>query len=514
MKFDETWVDEVYDLFNTFFRDTREYRQKCTENEKFYRAQHWDNISPKEDGEPRPVTPVIFSTLENMLSDIMDAYPEPIILGQEVRDDDTAHLLGKYVNYILKRRNYRSVFRDSARELLKKGTCIQEVFWDNSLYGGIGDINIKKVDIENFLWDDRVSDIQKSKGLFKFYFYPREWFTQRYGDIVNNFKAESYEKLSSSFDDNEFMLIEYWYKSYDKDTKKEYVHMARLAGKTLLYASEKTLKNGIYEHGEYPFIVEKLYPLSGKITGLSVIDMFKNSQMYADKLDQIIIKNALLSGKMKMLVNRNSEIDEESLLDMDCELVRGNRIDDASVRWFQPLQLSPSVMAHYNNKLASIKEESGQNLFNRGETGNGITAASAIMALQEAGSKRSRLIIDGIYDGFESLVKMIIELIRENYTEQRYFRIEGKQESIGANSLMRNNGYLEFDITINVQKQAPYKTAYQNELALSLLQLGVIAPVDALGLMTFEGKDKILPSVIQMQKDAEDMAKTQAQNEI
>ena len=61
--------------------------------------------------------------------------------------------------------------------------------------------------------------------------------------------------------------------------------------------------------------------------------------------------------------------------------------------------LNPYVMAHYNNKIEAIKEESGQSLFNRGESGRGVTAASAILALQEAGNKRSRLIVEQLYAG-------------------------------------------------------------------------------------------------------------------
>lgn len=500
MKFDEQWVNEVYRLFDRFFDDTREYREKCKSNERFWQAQHWKGIKKQENGEPRPVTPVIFSTLENMLADIMDNFPSPTILGEEKGDEEIAERLEKYIGYVLKRRGYKRVYRDKCREMLKKGMSVQEVYWDSGLYGGLGDVNICNVALESFLWDDSVCDLQQGRGCFKYYFYPKKWFEERYPDKVKYFKTEKYSKEGrKSLDDEEYMLVEYWYKTYDRETGKSYVHMARLAGHTLLEATERTMPNGVYAHGQYPFIVERLYPVSGKMTGLSVIDIFKNLQIYADKLDQIIVKNALMSGKVKLLVNKNAEIDEHALCDWNSEVVSGESIDDGSIRWFQPAPLNPAVMVHYNNKLAAIKEESGQNAFNRGEGRSGITAASAIMALQEAGSKRSRLIIDDLYDGFEELVRMVIDVICEGYTEKRMFRIDGVDDSLSGNMLMKQykggERAIDFDISVHVEKQTPYRTLYQNELALELLRNGILQPIDALEMMDFEGKDRAVESL-------------------
>lgn len=491
-------IDRAYELFERYYHNTREYREKCRQNEEYWQAQHWQGIAKSEEDEPQPVTPVLFSTLENLLADMMDNYPQAVILGEEPGDDQNAGRLTKYIQYILKRRGYRNVFRNKCRNMLKKGTSVQEIFWDSELYNGLGDVNIKEVDIQSFLWDDSCDELQDSAGCFKFAFYSQQWFEQRYPGKAAHFKADKLERNNKKdFDTQEYMLMEYWYKSYDSQTGKNSVHMAKLAGHTLLEWSEKEFPQGLYEHGGYPFILEALYPIGGRMVGLSLIDMFKDLQLYADRLDQIIAKNAMMSGKMKMLINKNADLDEGALTDWDCEVVRGNRIDDASVRWFQVAQLSPSVMVHYNNKLASIKEESGQNLFSRGEVGQGVTAASAIMALQEAGSKRSRLIIDQLYDGFEGLVRMVIELMCENYTEARYARLDGDAAvAVDRDMLIRRNRdgsmqHVDFDVSVHIEKQLPYHTLYQNELAMNLLKNGVIMPDEAIAMMSFEGKQAL-----------------------
>lgn len=126
-----------------------------------------------------------------------------------------------------------------------------------------------------------------------------------------------------------------------------------------------------------------------------------------------------------MLVSRSAEVEEDALLDWNREVVRASRIDENSLRWMQPAPLNPYVVTHYDRKLDAIKEESGQTMFARGETGKGVTAATSILALQEAGNKRSRLIIEQMYDGFEQLVRMVIDVIGECYDEEPVFPYSG-----------------------------------------------------------------------------------------
>ena len=220
-------------------------------------------------------------------------------------------------------------------------------------------------------------------------------------------------------------------------------------------------------------------------------------------------QNALTSSQVKLLVNRGADLDERALMDGQAELVRGGRIDENAVRWMQTAPLASYVPAYQQMKLSAIKEESGQNQISRGEAAGGITAASAILAMQEAGSKRSRLLIEQLYDGFEQLVRMIVDVIQENYTEQRVFRLENQQNEqlfYGGEQMM------DFDITIQVQKQTAYTTLYQNELALQLLGAGLIDRASALELMSFVGKEQV-QARMQRQFEAAEQAAREALRE-
>ena len=484
----------AYRLYDSFYEATREYRDKCRQNEAFWRANHWQTMPRRDEEEPRPVTPVLFSTLEAVLADIMDHYPTAVLLGETPVDDAAAERLTQLVRYVLARGRYRRVYRRKCRDALMKGTSVQEVFWDPAAQNGLGDVAVRDWDIKQFVWDPKFENFQDGRACFKFSHYPREWYTARYPRQAEMIMSDRHRRegdwgAATRMHEEDIMLLEYWW----REEGYARVHMAKLAGGVVLEDSRLARPMGMYAHGKYPFVMESLYPMSGQPVGIGFVDVLGNLQQYADQLDQIILKNTLMSGQLKLLVNRAADLDEEALLDGRAEVVRGARIDEGAVRWMQAAPLSPYVVGHQMEKVRAVKEESGQNLFNRGETSGGVTAATAILALQEGGNKRSRMLVEQMYDGFEELVRMLCAVIIENYSEARVFRAGGEDGAL----LEACFDGLEsgFDVRVEVEKQTPYSTLYQNELAMQLMQSGVLTSGEALELMQFEGRDKVIGHV-------------------
>ena len=107
----------------------------------------------------------------------------------------------------------------------------------------------------------------------------------------------------------------------------------------------------------------------------------------------------------------------------------------------------------------------------------------------------------------------MIELIRAYYTETRPFRVAAPGAQGYAFCTYSNAGLLArvvgtdadggalcrapaFDVSVHAQKESPYATASQNELARQLYQLGVFNPAFAQqAVMQFPGRDKVLEAV-------------------
>ena len=150
-------------------------------------------------------------------------------------------------------------------------------------------------------------------------------------------------------------------------------------------------------------------------------------------------------------------------------------------------------------KIDEMKETSANRDFSQGSVSGGVTAAAAISALQEAGSKTSRDMIAASYRAFVELMALTIELVREFYDEPRIFRIAGEGTArfveFSAGEL-RGKCEPVFDVYVRPQKRSAYSKLAQNELARELYRLGFFKPelaeqaLAALELMEFDGKEK------------------------
>ena len=81
--------------------------------------------------------------------------------------------------------------------------------------------------------------------------------------------------------------------------------------------------------------------------------------------------------------------------------------------------LNPQVFTFLTYLQDFQKKESGQNQASRGEIGGGVTAASAIQALQDAGSKVTRMHSGEFQTEFGKLVRQTLWLIAQYYKEER-----------------------------------------------------------------------------------------------
>jgi hypothetical protein len=167
-----------------------------------------------------------------------------------------------------------------------------------------------------------------------------------------------------------------------------------------------------------------------------------------------------------------------------------------------------------------LRETSGNTETATGSTSQGVTAASAIAALQEASGKGSRDSTKTSYRAYSEIINLVIELIRQFYDVPRQFRIVGElgaQEFISfSNEGIRPQpqGMLAgqdmgmrlpvFDVEVKAQKAASYTKMSQNELALQFYNLGFFNPQNTdqtlmcLGMMEFDGKDKLQQQVQNM----------------
>lgn len=505
---------------------------RIAENQDWFKGRYamMEDYNSGAIGKPDSKSAWAFNSIINKHADAMDNIPTCNILPREESDVKAAESLSKIVPLVMDKCRFQKKYYDVWFDKLISGGGVYKAYWDNSLANGLGDINIIEIDPLNLVWEPGIEDIQDSENVFHIDYVKNSLIKQQYpfmdgkltdsegGDVASYTNAEAQNKDHS----DESVVFDWWYKR--RNGTKAVVHLCKFCNGEVLWASENTDEykdTGYYDHGKYPFVFDTLFPIKGTPFGFGYVDVMKSPQYVIDQLDASITKYAKMAGKPRFFKKKTANVDANQFANWDNDFVDvdGSQLDDSNIRQIQLNSFPPFVQAHWQNKIEELKETSGNRDFSQGATSAGVTAASAIAALQEAGSKLSRDMIKTSYWAYEDIVSIVVELIRQFYTEDRYFRIEnpnGGEEFISfSNQAIRPEPteYMtetgieisvrvpEFDYKIIAQKMSPFQRESQNQLAIQLFQMGVFNPQLAdqvlpfLEMMNFEGIDSIKKKV-------------------
>ena len=451
-------------------------------------------------GEHGPADPDIsagwlFHSVANKHADAMDSLPEPCVLPREEDDREEAARLSAVLPVILDGCDYEQLYSDLWWAKLIDGTAVTGVFWEAAANGGRGEISLCKIDLLNIYWEPGVRDLQDSRYVFTL--------DRRHNSAL----TEEYPFLEGrlSGDDGGYSTVIDWYYR-----KKGRLHLCRFVGGDVLFCSEGGYPDGWYRHGRFPFAIDSMYPESGSLCGFGAVDVAKNAQRAIDRLDSVIMKNALSNARPRYFVRVDGGVSESEFADTENELVHvsSSALGEDSIRQITPVPLSDIYTEVLRMKIDELKEISGNRDFTQGYTKGGVTSGVAISMLQEAGNKLSRDLIKSGYRALNTVCYLIIELIREFYVSPRCFRTAAGYLHYDNSALCPvPNGRIygldkpvrqpHFDIRVEQCKASPFTRELANERAIQLWNSGFFKPENrdaalcALDIMDFDGKARL-----------------------
>ena len=514
-------VQEAMQILQKYKSGKANLENRIVQNEQWYKMRHWD-VLKKSDSEVRPTSGWLFNCIANKHADAMDNYPSPNILPREQGDQEEANILTSVLPLILDQTEFEQVYSDAWDYKLKSGTGVYGIYWDANKLNGMGDIDIRQVDLLNLFWEPGIKDIQMSRHLFSVELQDNESLVERYPQLQGKLSTPTTSIAQYVYDDtvdtsDKSAVVNWYYK------KNGILHFCIFVNDEVLFATENdqnNYPNGWYDHGMYPFVFDPLFRVEGTPCGFGYIDVGKSAQEYIDRGNQAIMQNMLANARPRHFIRTDGAVNEEEYADMTKDFVHvDGSLGQDSILPVQGKPLSDIYVGVINNKIDELKETTGNRDISTGGSTSGVTAASAIAAMQEAGSKLSRDHIKASYRAFRAICIQVIELIRQHYDMPRFFRILGQN---GAARFVQysNAGLLPqyqgtefgvdmgyrlplFDIEITAQKSSPYSKMAQNELALQFYGAGFFNPQMAdqalacLEMMDFDRKDMIMQKIAQ-----------------
>lgn len=500
--------------------------EKIRSNEEFWRMRQW-KARGQNGAMETPSTAWLFTCIQGKLADVMDSYPTGNFRPRQRDDVEEAKRLTSVVPVIIAQNNFEKTYREVSEYTLKNGTGVYHVYFDGKKLHGLGDISIDKQDVLRIYWEPGITDIQDSSYVFTVELVDKDLLFSRYpiakdtvrGNVIKPSEFITDENVDES---NKVLVIDVYYKR--EVSGRKILHYCKYADTTCLESTEndpQRYPNGLYDHGLYPFVVQNLYHIESSLYGTGMVDVGADAQLQIDLMNQAVVENTLMGAKPRFLTTLDADTAESQLSDWTRTFIQVPSISEHNTIPMNTTPLQGNYLEFIQSKIEELKQVTSNQDVNNGTAPSGITAASAIAALQETSGKDSRFINRSFYNSYSLILNQVLELIRQFYDVPRFFRIIPDQSTgLAEDFIQYDNTNLkgvpqhtadgsfegfripEFDIEVTAEKANPYRKMEQNELAISFFKLGFFNPqmVDqalaTLNMMDFPHKQDVIDTVV------------------
>lgn len=496
--------------------------------QQWWKMRNWEQIENERgvqgSREIKGSTAWLWSCVVGKHAEAMESYPEPVILPRMEEDKAEAEILSDILPVILKINGFEKVYNLEQWQKFQEGTGGYYVGWDKTKLGGLGDISVRNISLLNLFWEPGCEDIQESENLFYVQIVNTKQLEAQYpqlkGKLQNAYLQPSeYRKDDSVNMAGKSVLVDWYYHTWDG--MKKVLHYCQFVNHEIIYSTENNGDTeGLYADGDYPFVLDPLYPVHGSPAGYGLIDIGRDAQTDIDTLNQAMVQNAVVTSTPRFFIQQDGAINEDEFADWYKPFVHTNGgLGDTSIRPITTNGIQGSALSMLSQKIDELKFVTGNTDIQSGSAPSGVTAASAIAALQEAHGRTSKDSTKSAYRAFDQVSAMCIERIRQFYDMPRQFRILGpngqqkflsynnarlkEQEMLGGMGL--ETGYRKpvFDIDVRSERENAYTKMSQNELAVQFMQMGVFNPqatdqtLMMLDMMDFRGKDELMNKIQQ-----------------
>jgi hypothetical protein len=429
---------------NSFLADCRNWRD-------YYNGRHWEHISGVDEHSFKPEINFIKTNVMQLLAMLQLKNPSILINPTKEAGTPTANMLTRALKTLYENKN---VWRDvlmATNDMLVYTRGYQGIAWDPTMDGGKGNISSYVVSPFNIYIEplartvDEASYVHVTNLRSPFYIYTK------YGIEMQSDDKDEFTNAEG------IRVVESWY-APDATIPN---------GRHIIWAYSNPNKPFVDEENPYPFkeipIVDYTLDFNSIGDRKSMVGDMWGDQKAIMKTIGLLLDNLMLTQNCQWVTN-DPEAPEQ--LDNTPGLVHKTGTGLTPV-------VTPQLSPQWQNVIMLLQgmlpDISGIRQVNYGATQGGVTAASAIVALQEAGKTIKELREDGVTWGVERWVKMAVKMMRL-YTSEHWM------EMVGAVPNPKDMD-TDYDISVSYSEALPTDKGTRTNISKVLTDSGIIDPI-------------------------------------
>lgn len=473
-------VEWVYSKFKQAYVAKAPLMDKWKEYMSAYKGTYFQNKN-LPDYKSNEISNHVFSTIETIRPIMTDNNPKFLAVPSTPAGMEFSADVQTALDYEWDREKMPLKLPAQLIPMLVYGNAVWFVQWDGK-DGEYGNISIKPVDPFNIFPDPLAESIDNSEFLVYATYRNANQIKQQFpekasaieGSRITMSELVAERDNNDTQDANQVLILEMWCRDWvtmdeSVEGKKQLKYPK---GRVITCLPELGIllsdKKNPYKDGKFPFVLMKNYDIPFEFWGVGEVEQIMSPQHYVNELTNQIIDNAKNTANMQWIIDKNSGIGQGKLTNRPGLVIR--KTPGSEVRRDTPPAMPSYVREQIEVLKKDIQDISGVFDSLKGEQQGSVTAASAILALQEASQARIRLKIKLMEASLSELAQIVYSRMQQFWKLDRWVRVtdvEGNPSfrEIGAQVLSN-----DYDLKVMAGSTMPVNRNAMLDLMIRLAQ--------------------------------------------
>ena len=426
-------VEWVYSKFKQAYVAKAPLMDKWKEYMSAYKGTYFQNKN-LPDYKSNEISNHVFSTIETIRPIMTDNNPKFLAVPSTPAGMEFSADVQTALDYEWDREKMPLKLPAQLIPMLVYGNAVWFVQWDGK-DGEYGNISIKPVDPFNIFPDPLAESIDNSEFLVYATYRNANQIKQQFpekasaieGSRITMSELVAERDNNDTQDANQVLILEMWCRDWVTmdETVEGKKQLKYPKGRVITCLPELGIllsdKKNPYKDGKFPFVLMKNYDIPFEFWGVGEVEQIMSPQHYVNELTNQIIDNAKNTANMQWIIDKNSGIGQGKLTNRPGLVIR--KTPGSEVRRDTPPAMPNYVREQIEVLKKDIQDISGVFDSLKGEQQGSVTAASAILALQEASQARIRLKIKLMEASLSELAQIVYSRMQQFWKLDRWVRI-------------------------------------------------------------------------------------------
>ena len=426
-------VEWVYSKFKQAYVAKAPLMDKWKEYMSAYKGTYFQNKN-LPDYKSNEISNHVFSTIETIRPIMTDNNPKFLAVPSTPAGMEFSADVQTALDYEWDREKMPLKLPAQLIPMLVYGNAVWFVQWDGK-DGEYGNISIKPVDPFNIFPDPLAESIDNSEFLVYATYRNANQIKQQFpekasaieGSRITMSELVAERDNNDTQDANQVLILEMWCRDWVTmdETVEGKKQLKYPKGRVITCLPELGIllsdKKNPYKDGKFPFVLMKNYDIPFEFWGVGEVEQIMSPQHYVNELTNQIIDNAKNTANMQWIIDKNSGIGQGKLTNRPGLVIR--KTPGSEVRRDTPPAMPNYVREQIEVLKKDIQDISGVFDSLKGEQQGSVTAASAILALQEASQARIRLKIKLMEASLSELAQIVYSRMQQFWKLDRWVRV-------------------------------------------------------------------------------------------